>query len=190
MEGLRKLDHGTYAFFSHEFKPDSALLELFKSLTFLGTYWVVAAVALAAVAIALLAGRFRSSLVIAVCFVIAVGLAEGLNLATERRRPNDAQRFVAAQNMASSFPARAVLLSTYSWLALAMALESAGFRKRLTLGFSALALLAILVVCMTQLILSLHFLTDILAGLAGGAALALLAKHFGTRPAALPVTTA
>jgi len=190
MQGLPGLDYGTYYFFSHQFKPDSLLFSLFQSLRFLGNYWMVGGVALAAVLVALKARRFRLAISIAAFFVVAVGIGEGLNLATQRPRPNEARHLIAAQNMASSFPSRSVLMSTYSWLALALALESTTIRKRLRYGLSALAVVAVLVVCMTQLVLTLHFLTDVLAGLAGGAALALLAKHFAARAQGSPATTA
>src|SRR5262245_25767921 len=181
MEVLRRLDYGTYAFFSHQFKPETAAFKLCEPLTFLGTFWVVTAVAAAAMVISLASKRFRSAVAISVCFLAAVGLTEGLNLRTERSRPSDSQRHVSREDFGKSFPAREVLLSTYSWLALVVALWPVASRKLVGVGFFSLSLVAILAVCMVQLILSLHFLTDVLAGLAGGAALALLAKHFGTQ---------
>jgi undecaprenyl-diphosphatase len=178
MRLFRGLDHGTYNFF--QFSTRSVvpwLQDLARPLVFLGSYWFVTGIVLAAAFFALRKAKQRAALVILVVYLAGIAMTAGLNLATQRQRPHDAVDTLGPDSMVASFPAGPVLLSTFAWLVLGMALEGWASRKRTLLGIYGLVAVMIALVCLLQLVLSLHYLTDILAGLAGGGALALVTRH-------------
>jgi len=175
MEAIRaNLDEGTYAFFHNLARQNDALVDAAARLSFLGSYWFASAVMLITAFLLVRQARPRTALVFLAFFVVAAAAGEGIAYATARPRPGQSRDSAAAAPLSSSFPSRAVLISTYAWLAFAMAMGSLG-RWRGIAAFAAAALF-IAVVCLTRLILSAHYLTDILAGLAGGGGLALLAR--------------
>ena len=103
-----------------------------------------------------------------VTFLLGVLINEGVNGLAHRLRPADAENVLGADPMYSSFPSRGVLMAAFAWLMLALALERRFARRAMRVMIYAVAALAIVLVCVSQLWLGLHWVSDVLAGLAGG----------------------
>lgn len=104
--------------------------------------------------------------------LIAIVLAVGIAQLTNRQRPPDAQKFLGAGALSPSFPCRPVLVSAFAWFLIAAGLEFQGYRWWVYIP----AGLAIVFVCFSHLWLGLCLVTDVVAGLCAGLALALTAR--------------
>jgi undecaprenyl-diphosphatase len=117
----------------------------------------------------------------ACALVIALVLIFGLELGMARWRPPDAQNLVGPQGMASSFPARPVFLGTLAWTLFVLAVLP-GLPSRLARFLVILGgVLLVIWIILAQLYFGLYYLSDILAGMAGGGGLALICWHMARR---------
>jgi undecaprenyl-diphosphatase len=176
MDPFERLDWATYYFFRFQANRAPFLHDVITLGDWLGGYAAIALVTAVAVAVALVGSRWRLAGAIVMALVFGVLLVEGTRLATQRPRPPDAQNFLPGAAASPGFPSRGVFLAAVAWLLLAVALERPSWRRGKRVGVYAGAALLIVCVCLSQLLLGLHFLTDVLAGLAGGVGLALLAR--------------
>jgi undecaprenyl-diphosphatase len=181
MDLFEGLDWGTYYFFRFQANRLPDLNSLMQVGDWIGSYLGVAILLAASVAIT---PRRRMALVVVITFLLGSLLVEGVKVATQRPRPPDAQNILGALEL-SSFPSRAVFLAAFAWLILAMAVERRTERSGYRIAVYACAGLGIVFVCVSELWLGLHFVTDVLAGLAGGIGLALVARWAATEPAAV-----
>jgi undecaprenyl-diphosphatase len=177
------LDWGTYYFFRFQANRAPALHDLMRVGDWLGSYLGAALILVAAVAITPHPGKWRMALVIVPAFLFAPLLVEGAKRATRRPRPPDAQNILGAIETSPSFPSRAVFLSAFAWIMLSSGLERRTPRTGYGLAIRAAAGLGIVFVCVSELWLGLHFVTDVLAGLAGGVGLGLSARWAALEPA-------
>ena len=182
MELFKGMDWGAYYAFRYEANRLPSLTELMEAGNWLGTYLAVAILLVAALILAPQPGRRRMAFVVVVTFLVGCLLVEGVNAATQRPRPADAENVVGAEAMFSSFPARAVFLAAFAWLMLAQALERRCHGKGMRAAVYGIAILGMVFVCISQLWFGLHWVTDVLAGLAGGVGLGLIARWGATVP--------
>ncbi len=103
-------------------------------------------------------------------------IIKGVTGLAQRPRPADAENVLGAGAVYTSFPSRGVFLAAFAWLMVALALEGRLKARSVRVGVYALAAAAIVVVCVSQLWLGLHWVTDVLAGLTGGVGLGLLGR--------------
>ncbi len=176
MDSFQGLDWGTYVYFRYQANHAPLLTVLMEIGDGLGTLWGVAALTLLAVAASRFWGSARKAGVVLAATVSAFILVEGIQRALPRSRPPDAQNYLGADGMSSSYPSRAVFLTACAALLAAYALEPLCKKPLALVGLYALAGIAIIWVTVSQLWLGLHFLTDVLAALAGGIGTALLGR--------------
>jgi membrane-associated phospholipid phosphatase len=144
---------------------DPTGVDVFRVVTFLGSPAVVVALA----AVACVALYRRRHLLDALLLPLALGSAELLNvvlkLAFHRPRPEVA--FVHLDTY--SFPSGHAMVSAagYGALAYLAARAAAGGRRRAAIVAGAVAWVAL--VCVSRVYLGVHYLSDVLAGAAGGA---------------------
>jgi undecaprenyl-diphosphatase len=175
---LRGMDHGGYYFFRHKAQHFPNLTPIMEVGDFLGG-WILLALMMALILLIFLArGHARGVLIAAAGFAIAVGAVEALRHLIGGKRPEDAQSLVALDELARSFPARSVFLFTF--LGVVFLYSVWPLVKSLALGFTLTAAVVLLVIWLSvsQLFLGLHFVTDVMAGLAGGTALALVCAQY------------
>jgi undecaprenyl-diphosphatase len=175
MQLLEGLNWGTYYFFRFEANRARALQDFMLAGDWLGSYLGVALVLTLALICTPGAQRPRAFLVASAGFLFAALLVEGLKAAIDRSRPPDAEKILGA-NMSSSFPCRAVLFAAFALIMLARALEHWTPGRVQRAAVYAAAGLGVVLVCVSELWLGLHWLTDVLAGLSGGIALALVGR--------------
>jgi undecaprenyl-diphosphatase len=184
------MDEGANAFFHFEAKNAAAFMNpLMQAGEWIGGYLGATIILLAAIALTPRPARWRLALAVLTTFLLGAALVEGLKLTVARPRPPGAEDVLGSAAPSPSFPSRAVFLATFAWALLAMAWERRTQRSACRIFVALAAALVIVFVCLSQLWLSLHYVTDVLAGLAGGLGLALVARWAAMAPKAHEVST-
>jgi membrane-associated phospholipid phosphatase len=149
------------------------LTDVFRAITWLGTVPTLLAVTLLAVGILWRRRKRTDAVFIALAFLGAQVLSNGMKLGFQRERPFFADPL--ATESTYSFPSGHALVSlaVYGSIALVLAQRLRGRGGRLAVLGTAAAL--VLAIGFSRLYLGVHFLSDVLAGYAAGVAwLALL----------------
>jgi undecaprenyl-diphosphatase len=170
MEFLEALDQGTVPWFeNHRIKW---LNKLMVSVTHLGDGPVLLGIAFLAFCLLLDLRRYRTAALLAATVVLAYGVNGATKAFIARQRPTVIVPLVATEPESYSFPSGHALNSTAVYMTLAL-LSTAWTRPP---GKSLAVLgagLLVFLIGVSRLYLGVHFVTDVLAGWAGGLALAL-----------------
>ena len=178
MDAIESLDWGVYAHFSNEASRYPAVAEFMENAYYISSYVTVSGLLLIAVTLFLVQRKRRSALVVLISFLAAVVLIEAIRWLVPRRRPEDAQLFLGPDAMLGSYPSAGVFLFTLVLVLLAFALWG---QVPSVWGRGAYVLIAALLVgwvCISQFFLAIHFVTDVLGGLAGAALVSWVAYKF------------
>jgi undecaprenyl-diphosphatase len=149
------------------------LQECARDLTALGGFTVLTLVSLMTVAILLMQRRRLQALIFGATVVVAQALAEAIKLIAGRPRPDIVAHF--DQVYSSSFPSGHSTMAPVVYLTLAVILAAGEPRRDVRVLLFACAVLVILAVGLSRVYLGVHWPTDVLAGWALGAAIALVA---------------
>jgi len=171
---VEKVDWGAYSSF-HLWRGKLPGLEhAARLVSLLGWYPVLGGVLLIAVAWLIATRRVRSGLFLAVLVAGSALLVELLKLVVARPRPPDWNMRLGTP---LSFPSAHAFVSVVLYGALAWlgTRSLAGWRTRLPVY--AVTVFLVLVIGASQLFLGSHFLSDVLAGWAGGMSLLLAASN-------------
>jgi membrane-associated phospholipid phosphatase len=181
-ELLKSIDMGAYYSFTEMTGESAFLAQMFTIGDWLGSYIGIGVAAMLAVGFLVLQQRLWAATLTVASIALAILAAESMRRILPAHRPANAVRLVATEEMVRSFPSREVLTFTLaaSWLLFAgwMYLRRAAARAALLAVITVL----ILWVAMSQLMLGVHFVTDVAAGLFAGIALALLASRLFVQP--------
>jgi undecaprenyl-diphosphatase len=167
---LTSLDARVAAWFDAHATPHTATL--MRILTTLGSRWVVTPLVIAAIAV--LASRRRWYWAVALAAGTGGGamIFEGLKIAFHRPRPEFAHPMVSLTSF--SFPSgHAMIAAVLYGLAGAWALGAPWSRRRRRVALFG-AIVVVLLVSVSRIYLGAHYLSDVAAGLAAGAAWLLL----------------
>jgi undecaprenyl-diphosphatase len=185
MEGV---DWGTYYTFQKMRAEAPPLADLLRGVSLMGSYAGVGLMLLVAVACLLATQRSRIALFLLGMVIGSTVLAEVLKLVIASDRPPDWEGSggVLFAGTTHSFPSSHALVSavTYGTLAVLLARGTPSWIVRGAL--IAAALLVVLLIGTSQLFLGADWLSDVLAGWAGAAALLLAAGQLAPPPANLP----
>jgi undecaprenyl-diphosphatase len=167
---MESVDWAAYSSFHVWRRQLPRLTEWLQAAGPLGSYPVLGLVLLAGVVWLAGTRRRRTALFLACLVVASAVLAELLKLAIPRERPPDWDH---RWGTPLSFPSAHAFVSvvTYGALALLLGRSFAGWTARVALA--AAAALLVLLTGTAQLYLGAHFLSDVLAGWAGGLAVLL-----------------
>jgi membrane-associated phospholipid phosphatase len=189
MHLLEGLDWGTYYFF--RFEANRLALRaphvqgLMEAGDWLGGYLGTAVLLALAIVVTPRPQRPRMALAVLTTFLMGALLVEGVKIATARPRPPDAEN-ILGEAMSSSFPSRAVFFAAFAWMMVGRALEHrVGSRAGRVVVYLAAAL-GVIFVCVSELWLALHFVTDVLAALAGGVGLGMVGYWLSVTPEPVP----
>ena len=187
MDPLRDVDLGAYYFFRFQANHHPQLVPVLQGIDALAGYVAAAVLLLLAVLTFCLRGRPRAGVAAVLVAVVGAAVIESLRHLIARRRPDDAQDLLGAAAMLGSYPAGGVFLFTMTLLLFASALGIGAPRgNRVALGL--VAALLIVGVCLAELMLGLHYVTDVVGGMLGGSACAILTWSLAARP--IPETAA
>jgi undecaprenyl-diphosphatase len=157
----------------------NGLVHLMRILTYLGSGLVLAPLAVAAALILVRRGLPATAAFVATALVASEALDQALKAVFRRARPELENPFVRLTTY--SFPSGHAFAATATYGALAVVLASGGPRGRRAL-LAAGAAVVVAVVAASRVILGVHYLLDVLAGVAGGVAvLSALLLVFGGR---------
>lgn len=179
-ELLRSIDKGAYYAFSEAVKGSPELVQPLH----IGEWALALLIAVLACVLLLTHGRARAAALVAVAMLIGTVGVEAIRYTVPVHRPDNAARVVDSAEMARSFPAGEVFTFTLAGTLLIYAAWTSlhGWLARVAL--TAVVVVLILGVAMSELLLVLHFVTDVAAGLFGGLALALVVTRLiATLPA-------
>jgi undecaprenyl-diphosphatase len=171
---LQGMDNGAYYFFRHKASHYPELEAVMQVGDALGSLFLIGVLAGLAVLLFLVRGESRSAGIATGSFVVGLLLVEALHYLIPGRRPEDAQNLLGSDEMLHSFPARSVFLLTLAGILFLYALGPSLQGRWMCFLMTTCVVVLVLWVCLSQLLLGLHFVTDVLAGLAGGLALGLL----------------
>ena len=146
----------------------AALVDAMRVLTYLGSAAVLAVLAVAAAVVLVRRGLRRAAVFVLVAFVASEALDQLLKVLFRRARPSLEDPFVRLATY--SFPSGHAFASTATYGALAFVLVSAVPRARPALVAAATAVL-VTIVAASRVVLGVHYLLDVVAGIAAGIAL-------------------
>jgi membrane-associated phospholipid phosphatase len=182
VELLRSIDKGAYYSFN-DLVQKFATLRAFAQLgDLIGSYLGVGVLAILTLMLLLLQGRLRAVVVVLVVAAVGAASVEALRALIPAARPDAVAGAITSDELVRSFPSRevfsftlvAALFLATAWVSLA--------RSKTRWLLAGVVTIVILWVAISQLLLDLHFVSDVAAGLFGGLALALLAHRFFETP--------
>jgi hypothetical protein len=168
MERIDTLDWGAYATFAEVAKALPLLVGFMQIAHYVSSYVSVGLLGGLAICLFLRQGRRRDALITLLAFVSAALLIELMHFIVPRHRPPDAQNWLGTHAIHDSYPAAGVFLFTLAMILLVAAVWR-GLSPAARSLYIALASLLTVWVCMSQFILALHFVSDVIGGLAGAA---------------------
>jgi undecaprenyl-diphosphatase len=172
---LKDVDRGAYFSFSDTIQQNPPLAQLMQLGDLLGGYLSAGILVVLALALFLAQRRFRAASIALIAFLAGMLIIELIRHTLSAPRPADAQKLVDAEEMLRTFPAQKVFDIELAAILLVYATWAVLPGRTMRLLLTAIATLLVLWVAMSQLMLGLHFVTDVLAGLVGGLGLALAA---------------
>jgi undecaprenyl-diphosphatase len=178
------MDYGAYStFFEWAQHRPQFLTILLNQAGVPGRYSVLGVVVLAAAALLLVRRRTYAALFLVGIVLAGLVFAEGAKLAVRRPAPREGRVELGPEGWGYSFPSGNALLTvvTYGGLALIVSGIRPHWRRRVVL-FGVVGLLALLVGA-SHIILYDAYVTDVLAGWAGGLAILFLGSNFAPAPA-------
>ena len=180
LELLKSVDDGTYYSLDHATRQFDSLANLMRLGDWLGSYVAVGILLLLTLILFILQARFRAAQLTLAASLVGVAIVEALRAILPAQRPAVASSSVDAAEMLCSFPSGKVFMFTLVAVLLLFAAWGVLHRAPARLLLTTTMVVLILWIAMSQLMLGLHFVTDVAAGLFGGLALALLAGRFLT----------
>ncbi len=187
LDKIAGLDHGTGAHFHFMIRQHPELRSVLQVFNLMGGYVAAVALVTLAVVVWLARGQARSALITLVGFLGSFGLIEAIRATVKRERPDDAAdslvldplaKLLGIDQQLGSFPAPSVFLFTLAMLLLVFAMTPPSASRRTKILLAIPAVLLILGVTMSQLMLSMHFLTDVVPALAASISIAYVLKSF------------
>ena len=187
LEKIASLDHGVHAHFHFTIRQHPEFAPVMQVANLLGSYVATLAIAALAVVLWLARGQARAALVTLAGFLGSFGTIESIRTFVARERPDDAADWLVLDPLAKllglnqsvgSFPAPSVFLFTLAMLLLLFALIPQDASRRTQVLMTIAAAILIVWVTFSQLMLSMHYLTDVVPALAASICVACLLRSF------------
>ena len=189
LDKITSLDHGTHAHFHFMIRQHPELVPPMQLANQLGGYVGSCAVLALAILVWLARGQARAALITLLGFLGSFGLIEAIRAFVKRERPDDAAdtlartvdplgQLLGLDPRVGGFPAPGVFLFTLALLLLLFALLPLATTKTTRTLLAVPAVLLILWMTMGQLMLSMHYLTDIVPALVASICVAFVLRSF------------
>lgn len=183
---LNSLDDSAYNTFDDWMKNSQALAAAMRLGDQLGSYVAVGVVLAIALLLLVVQGRPRAAQLGLAAAALGIALVEMVRRVVPAQRPDAALHLVGDEEMWRSFPAGKMLLFTLAAALLLFTGWSALHRKTAKLLLTTALVTLCVWVALSQLMLALHFVSDVLAGVFAGLVLAMIANRLS--PSAAPTT--
>lgn len=178
MDAIESLEWGAYAHFSQKAAEQPNVLRFMEIAYYLSDYVAIGFLFSLAALLFVLQGKHRGAQLTAASLAVAVAVIFALRFWVPRMRPPAAQGWVGVNDMQGSYPSAAVFLFMLAMILIGVATWGPlrhWWRQAL---YTLIASLLTVWVFFSQFYLALGFLTDMLGGMAGAAAVALTAIQF------------
>jgi hypothetical protein len=181
------MDSGTTYFFDFLAKTNAQLYPLFVAGCWASSWLVASVVVLLAAHLLARSGRQRQAFTILLCFLFGHLLVEAVRLLIPRSLSTFAFKWLELEGLArgdlqqfySTFPSAAIFLSAMAWVFLFLTVREVSGQPLASLAVFILGVVVVFGGFVCNLCLSRHYLTDLLAGLFGGAGLTFLGWWLG-----------
>jgi hypothetical protein len=183
MEVINDLDWGVYSFFRYQAEQHPDILPLMHVAYYLSDYLAIGVLFSLAAGLFLIQGKRRSAGITAISLAVALALIFGVRFLVPRVRPPDAQNWLGAADMRGSYPSAGVFLFMLAMILIGFAVRGLTRRPWLRRFYVAVAVALTVWVCVSQFFLAIHFLTDVLGGMAGATLVGWIALRYLDREA-------
>jgi membrane-associated phospholipid phosphatase len=184
MDAIEALDDGAASHFGFQAKQFPDILPFMEPAYYLSGYFGIGVLLVVIVLLLLAQGRTRAAVVAVISLAVAIASIEALRVVVPRARPQDAVIWLGQDARFGSYPSAGVFLFTLSMILLGNALRNFLSPWQWIL-YVASALLTVWV-CLSQLFLSIHFVTDVIGGMAGAVLIGWIAVGLMNRAAVWP----
>lgn len=175
MDAIEGLDDGAYAHFTFQAKQQPEILQFMLPAYYISSHVGVLGLVALAVGICVLRRKWRSAAMTLLAVVAAFAAIQLAQTFVPRPRPQDAGLFLNRDNIfflgesatVSSYPSVSVFLSTLALILLGRALWDL-LPQGLRMVYSILAGFLIVWISLSQFFFALHYVTDVIGGIAGG----------------------
>ena len=174
---LNGIDYGAYAFFGFQLNQRPELRLFFQAgANIFACPWFLITLGIAAVGLLALQKRRSTFFLALAAGLLAFAVVEGVQRVHPRARPADSQNHPELVRQAASYPSRGVFFLVLAGSLAAYAAETLFRKRRWKVLVHALVIIPILWLCLSEIALGLHFVTDVIAGITGGGGLAMLVR--------------
>jgi membrane-associated phospholipid phosphatase len=169
LDAIEALDDGAAAHFGFQAKQFPPILPVMQYAYYLSAYAGIGILVAIIVFFLLIQGRRRSAILAVISVAVAIAVIQTAQIVVPRARPQDAVLWLGPDARFGSYPSSGVFLFTLAMILLGNALW--GFMRRpWQAGLYVLtAALLTVWVCLSQFFLSIHYVTDVIGGMAGAA---------------------
>ena len=177
MDAIEALDDGAAAHFGYQAGRYPDILPFMRPAYYLGSYVGIGVLLAIIVLLFLVQGKRRSALVAFLSVASAFALIEVIRLVVPRARPLTTDQLLGPIDRLGSYPSSSVFLFTLCMVLLAFALWHWMRRPWQRGAYVLIAALLTAWICMAGFFLSLHYVTDLIGGLAGAALFSWIASR-------------
>jgi len=167
MDAIEALDDGANAHFTFQADQFKQIVSYMQPAYQISSYIGIAVLVLVILALFVFQGKKRAAFIAAASFLAAIALIELLRFAVPRPRPQDAVKWLGDDAKSGSFPSVGVFLFMLALILLGAALWEWLPRTWMRGAYVLIALALTVWVCLSQFYLALHFVTDVIAAIAG-----------------------
>jgi membrane-associated phospholipid phosphatase len=166
MDAIEALDDGAGAFFGFTAKKHPQFLQVMEPAYYASHAIGIAILVIFIVLLLIAQGRSRAALIAVFSFGAAVVLIEMIRVFVPRQRPQDAIIFLGPDSKVGSYPSAGVFLFMLGSILLGNAIW-VWTNRAVKAVYIVLSALLIVWICVSQFFLSIHYVTDVIGGMAG-----------------------
>jgi membrane-associated phospholipid phosphatase len=183
LDAIEGLDDGAYSHFGHQVGQYPDIVGFMQPAYYYSSYVGVAVLFAIVMLLFLVQGKRRGAVVAFVSFAASVALIQAVHVMVPRPHPPNADKWLGAEALNGSYPSAAIFLFMLSLILLGFALWERLPRYWMRGLFVVVAAALVGWVCMSGFFLALHYVTDVIGGLAGAALVGWIASRFIAEPA-------
>ena len=178
MEVIEAIDIGAYRHFHHQLGKQPELQPIMEIGYYLSNYIAVGILFSLVALLFLLQGRRQSARVTAISLAFALTLLFAVRFLVRRMRPPDGENWLGPNDMEGSYPSGGVFLFMLAMIFLGFAIWNWARRPWQRGLYVLTATLLTVWVCLSQLFLSVHYVTDIIGAMAAATFVGWVASRF------------
>lgn len=180
LDAIESLDEGAYAHFGYQVGQFPDIVFFMQPAYYCSSHLGIALLFAVVMLVFFVQGKRRGAVAALISMAAAVALIQATHILVPRPHPPNADKWLDADALSGSYPSAPVFLFTLCLILLGLAVWDRlnGWLRGL---FVAIAAALVGWVCMSGFFLALHFVTDVIGGLAGAALVGWIASRYVNR---------